>query len=117
MRLRPAPRSFFRTPRRFLPMLPVELRDLETADDGVKVVEAAQVHGIVIGGAARIAEHLHAAVLAEEMFRRQGVELVEADRFRAAQNPEALMRDAMIDSALLRADRAVALRPAPHLGF
>ena len=98
-------------------MLSVEMRDLEPGDDGMKVVEATQVHRILIGCAPRVAEHLNPAMSAEEMLRRPRIELVDRERFLAAQDPEALRRDAVIDHAFLGADRAVALRSALHLRF
>ena len=52
---------------------------------------------------------MNAAILAEDVLRRIGIELVSGQRFVAAQQLEILARNGEMQDALLRADRAVAL--------
>src|SRR5207302_2910495 len=76
----------------------------------VDLVETARVDGDPVGLRARHVERVHAAMRAEGVLCHAGAEGVGGQRVLAAQQFEMLRLDRQMEDALLRANRAVALR-------
>jgi uncharacterized membrane protein YhhN len=96
-----------------LPVHAVEGPHLEGGQ--VHALEAADVDGHVVRVGAGDAERRDAAAAAEVVLRRTRAELVGLDRAPVAEQPEVGGRDAPVDVAGARADRAVAHHEALEL--
>src|SRR5581483_11096266 len=97
-----------------LPVSSVEPHDREPVERDV--VEAADVHVDAIGMRAGNVEARNAARAAEMMLCDAGAEAIRRERIRARHEPERLLRDDVVQVALARANRAVALDDAVERG-
>ena len=94
----------------------VNIGDRQGADDvPVDALQAEDVDRIGLRGDAGSVKRVGAAALAEIMFRRTGIELVQRQRFRALQQPEPVGGYAMHDRIAAAADRTVADRDAVQI--
>src|ERR1700729_1696404 len=91
-----------------LPMAPVER--IFPDSPNIHAIEATHFDADAIRCGPRRIERMHAAVLAEGMLGDARAELVSGDRILGAQQLEPFARHDKVQEALLRADRAVALR-------
>src|SRR5215212_244602 len=80
----------------------------------VVIVEAAGVDTVILRIGARLIEGVDAAMAAEGVLRRAGIELIDGQIVGAAQDFETVMQHRQVQDALLGADRAIAF---PDRGF
>ena len=104
--------SGFQLRRAGFPVAAVEGDHLGLFGGEIVIVEHADVHGVQLRRRPRAREHGNATDRAEMMLRDAGAEAIGAETVLARKQAEAFRRHAVVQEALLAADRAVALGDA-----